>query len=54
VVDDFGDFAKDFGINYKILKLHNPWLREAHLNNASRREYEIKIPEEGYYTYKPE
>ncbi len=45
VVNDFADFAKQFNINYKILKIHNPWLREAHLNNASRREYEIKIPE---------
>ena len=50
VVNDFADFAKHFDINYKILKIHNPWLREAHLNNASRREYEIKIPEEDTYT----
>ncbi|SKB34936.1 Transglycosylase SLT domain-containing protein [Salegentibacter holothuriorum] len=50
VVNDFADFAKHFNINYKILKIHNPWLREAHLNNASRREYEIKIPEENTYT----
>ncbi|WP_037314626.1 lytic transglycosylase domain-containing protein [Salegentibacter sp. Hel_I_6] len=50
VVKDFADFAKQFNINYKILKIHNPWLREAHLINASRREYEIKIPEENIYT----
>ena len=50
VVNDFADFAKHFNINYKILKIHNPWLREAHLNNASRKEYEIKIPEENIYT----
>ena len=49
-VTDFPKFARDFGINYKILKIHNPWLREAHLNNASRREYFIEIPEEGVYT----
>ncbi|MGB1309234.1 MAG: lytic transglycosylase domain-containing protein, partial [Oceanihabitans sp.] len=30
-VTDFSSFAKGFGINYKILKLHNPWLREPHL-----------------------
>ncbi|MFD1095706.1 lytic transglycosylase domain-containing protein [Salegentibacter chungangensis] len=48
-VSDFADFAKDFGINYKILKIHNPWLREAHLNNASRKTYFIDIPKEGYY-----
>ncbi|MDT0293234.1 lytic transglycosylase domain-containing protein [Mesonia ostreae] len=52
-VSDFGKFAKEFGINYKILKIHNPWLREAHLNNASRKAYQIEIPEKGTYTYKP-
>lgn len=48
-VTNFAKFAKDFGINYKILKIHNPWLREAHLNNSSRKKYQIEIPEEGYY-----
>lgn len=46
---DFTEFAKKYSINYKILKLHNPWLREAHLNNNSGKEYFIKIPREGYY-----
>lgn len=49
VVTDFVQFAEHFGINYKILKLHNPWLREDHLNNASRKAYQIEIPKEGYY-----
>ena len=49
-VTDFPKFARDFGINYKILKIHNPWLREAYLNNSSGKEYKIKIPEEGHYT----
>lgn len=49
VVKDFPDFASQFGINYKTLKIHNPWLRDDHLNNASRRTYFIKIPEKGYY-----
>ena len=48
-VTDFVTFAKRFGINYKILKLHNPWLREKHLNNKSGKSYLIKIPKEGYY-----
>ncbi|GAA4291528.1 lytic transglycosylase domain-containing protein [Aestuariibaculum suncheonense] len=48
-VTDFTKFAESFGINYKILKLHNPWLREPHLNNKSRKLYEIDIPKEGYY-----
>lgn len=49
VVKDFPDFAKQFGINYKILKVHNPWLRDDHLKNASRKVYFIDIPEEGQY-----
>ena len=48
-VADFSKFAKGFGINYKILKLHNPWLREAHLNNKSGKKYSLDIPKEGYY-----
>lgn len=48
-VTDFADFAKSFGINYKILKIHNPWLRDTYLKNASRKEYFIQIPENGYY-----
>ncbi|MDR5590054.1 lytic transglycosylase domain-containing protein [Christiangramia sp. SM2212] len=49
VVKDFPDFAEKFGINYKILKVHNPWLRDDHLKNASRKVYYIDIPEKGYY-----
>lgn len=49
-VTNFADFAEEFDINYKILKLHNPWLREAHLNNDSRKTYFIEIPEKGYYS----
>ncbi len=52
-VSDFARFSKKMGINYKILKIHNPWLREKHLNNKSRKMYLIKIPSSGTYTYKP-
>ncbi|RAJ16903.1 lytic transglycosylase domain-containing protein [Olleya aquimaris] len=52
-VTDFANFAKQFGINYKILKLHNPWLREPHLNNNSRKQYFIDIPREGFYQTNP-
>ena len=52
-VTDFAKFSKDFGINYKILKIHNPWLREPHLNNKSRKQYLIEIPEQGYYQTAP-
>ncbi len=48
-ISDFTEFAEEHGINYKILKLHNPWLREPHLNNKSGKLYTIDIPEKGYY-----
>ena len=48
-VDDLSAFAKANNINYKILKIHNPWLREPQLNNKSKKEYHIAIPESGYY-----
>ncbi|QLE02164.1 lytic transglycosylase domain-containing protein [Galbibacter sp. BG1] len=48
-ISDFPKFAKDYGITYKTLKIHNPWLRETNLNNASRKQYFIEIPKKGYY-----
>jgi len=48
-VTDFAAFAKKFDINYKILKIHNPWLRDTFLKNSSGKEYFIEIPEKGYY-----
>ena len=49
-VSDFANFAQQFGINYKILKIHNPWLRDTYLRNASGKEYFIEIPETGHYS----
>lgn len=48
-ITNMAGFAKQFEINYKILKLHNPWLRDTYLKNASGKEYYIEIPEKGYY-----
>jgi len=48
-VQNFADFAHQYEINYKILKRHNPWLREPHLNNASGKTYTLEIPNKGYY-----
>ena len=44
VITDIAIFSNNLGINYKIMKLHNPWLRENKLNNKSRKLYHIKIP----------
>ena len=47
-VTDLAAFAKEQGINYKILKIHNPWLRDKKLTNASKKRYELEIPLSGY------
>ena len=46
-VDNFVDYAYAQGINYKTLKLYNPWLRDNYLNNKNHTVYKIKIPEKG-------
>ncbi len=40
------DFAAKEGINYKILKLMNPWLRDNYLPNNFNKKYVIKLPKE--------
>lgn len=46
-VTNFAIYAATLGINYKTLKLYNPWLRDNYLNNKKGRIYKIKVPEEG-------
>ncbi len=43
-ITDIVSFAKSYNLSYKEFKIHNPWLRERHLNNKSRKEYIIEIP----------
>ena len=47
-VPDLAVFAKEQGINYKILKIHNPWLRDRKLDVAAGRTYVMEIPLSGY------
>lgn len=42
-INNLADFAISQGINYKELKLYNPWMREMKLNNSSKKEYELDI-----------
>ena len=49
-IENLANFAKEKGINYKILKIHNPWLRDNYIKNASKKQYIIEIPEDGYYS----
>jgi hypothetical protein len=47
-ITDLASFAMSQGINYKILKIHNPWLRDKKLVNPTKKRYEIEIPLSGY------
>ena len=50
-VKDFAVFAKGNGVNYKLLKHFNPWLRKAYLTNKYKKEYEITLPAKGYINF---
>ena len=47
-INDLASFAIAQGINYKILKIHNPWLRDKTLPNKAKKKYQIAIPTAGY------
>jgi hypothetical protein len=47
-IPDLAIFAKEQGINYKVLKIHNPWLRDRKLTVADGKKYTIEIPLSGY------
>jgi len=49
-VKDWATFASEKGINYKTLKMFNPWLRDTFLKNPTRKTYTLKIPEKGFRT----
>ena len=47
-VENFADFARKYSINYKVLKIFNPWLRDSKLTNSKHKTYYVEIPERGY------
>lgn len=46
-VADLADYATSLGVNYFILKMYNPWLRDNYLSNKTKSAYTIKLPREG-------
>jgi hypothetical protein len=46
------DFAKNYGISYRVLKELNPWLRSRSLSNPYGRTYEIKLPDPALFHYR--
>lgn len=50
-IHNLADFAISQKINYKILKLFNPWLRTNTLTNTEKKKYSIEIPKNGVEIY---
>ena len=49
-IADLPGWAINKGINFKILKMFNPWLRDVTLKNPGKKTYILKVPEKGYRT----
>jgi hypothetical protein len=43
-ITNLAEFAKENGTTYKMLRLHNPWLRGKSLTVSGGRTYQIKLP----------
>ena len=43
-IPNLGDFAKEQGTTYRMLKVYNPWLISHKLTASGKKTYEIKIP----------
>jgi membrane-bound lytic murein transglycosylase D len=43
-ISNLATFAEQLGINYKLLKYFNPWLRTDQLSNPEKTKYPIKLP----------
>ena len=47
-INDLAEFSILQGINYKLLKIFNPWLRQNSLTVSESRVFKLSIPKEGY------
>ncbi len=43
-VSSWAEFAEQYGISYRELKIFNPWLTDSKLTNSAKKTYYIKIP----------
>lgn len=42
-VPNWGDFAREHGTNYRMLKLYNPWLIDNKLTNKAKKTYVVRV-----------
>jgi len=47
-VENWGDFANQNGISYRMLKIYNPWIISTKLTNAKGKKYLVKIPKQKF------
>lgn len=47
-INDLRSFGKSQGVNYKIIKTLNPWLRSSKMPNSSKKQYKILIPADDF------
>ena len=45
-VPNWGDFARKYGTNYRMLKLYNPWIMGVGLTNKTGKSYEVRLPQQ--------
>ncbi len=50
-ISNIADFAVARGVNYKILKQFNPWMRQNYLPDRSQKVYHISIPQPGQRSF---
>lgn len=43
-VPNWGTFAEEHGISYRMLKVYNPWLVSGDLTCSGKKVYEVKVP----------
>ena len=42
-ISDLYEFGRQYSVNYKMLKMLNPWLRDTKLTNKHGKKYQIKV-----------
>ncbi|MBR9921850.1 MAG: transglycosylase SLT domain-containing protein [Bacteroidetes bacterium] len=43
-VDSWGEFAKEYGTTYRMLKVYNPWMRSYKLSGTPKEPLEVRLP----------
>lgn len=44
-INNWGDFAKQFGTSYRMLKVYNPWMASYNMINKEKKQYLVRIPQ---------